>query len=108
MCALGQKRTFAPQKLMSALPPKAGMCGALAHVRFTPNSDTDCVFRHVRFGPKADIAFYSITSLACASSAGATVMPSAFAVLRLITNSYLVDACTGRSDGFSPLRVRST
>src|SRR5262249_16690422 len=26
------------------------------HVRFTPNSDIDCVFRHVRFGPKADIA----------------------------------------------------
>src|SRR5262249_61354381 len=25
------------------------------HVRFTPNSDIDCVFRYVRFGPKADI-----------------------------------------------------
>ena len=34
--------------------------------------------------------------------------PSAFAVLRLITNSYLVGACTGRSAGFSPLRMRST
>src|SRR5262245_48359373 len=63
---------------------------------------------NVRFGPKADIGPYSITSLACASSAGGTVMPSAFAVLRLITNSYLVDACTGRSAGFSPLRIRST
>jgi hypothetical protein len=30
------------------------------------------------------------------------------AVLRLITNSYLVGACTGRSAGFSPLRMRST
>src|SRR6516225_4639460 len=28
-------------------------------------------------------------------------------VLRLITSSYLVGACTGRSAGFSPLRIRS-
>ena len=33
---------------------KADMCGAQDHVRFTPNSDIDCVFRHVRFGPIAD------------------------------------------------------
>jgi hypothetical protein len=51
MSALGQKQTFAmqnvmsalpliatakadfPQKVMSALPPKADMCGARAHVR---------------------------------------------------------------------------
>src|SRR5262245_48602213 len=26
---------------------KADMCSAQAHVRFTPNSDIDCVFRHV-------------------------------------------------------------
>ena len=25
------------------------------HVCFTPDSDIDCVFRHVRFGPKADM-----------------------------------------------------
>jgi hypothetical protein len=36
----GQKQTFAPQKVMSALPTKADMCSA--------NDD-------VRFGPKADI-----------------------------------------------------
>jgi hypothetical protein len=45
---------------------------------------------------------YSITSSARASSAG-TVMPSAFAVLRLITSSNLVGCWTGRSAGFSPL-----
>jgi hypothetical protein len=28
MSALGQKQTFAPQKVMSALPPEADMCGA--------------------------------------------------------------------------------
>jgi hypothetical protein len=30
---LGQKQTFAPQKVMSALPPKADMCGAIRDVR---------------------------------------------------------------------------
>jgi hypothetical protein len=33
MSALGHKQTFAVQKGMSALPPKAEMCGALADVR---------------------------------------------------------------------------
>src|SRR5262249_8577366 len=51
---------------------------------------------------------HSITSSARASSVAGTSMPSAFAVLRLMTNSYLVGACTGRSAGFSPLRMRST
>src|SRR5262249_31078613 len=31
---------------------KADICSAPAHVRFTPNNDLDCVFRHVRFGPR--------------------------------------------------------
>jgi hypothetical protein len=53
------------------------------------------------------IASYSITS-ARASTVGGISRPSAPAVLRLITNSYLVGACTGRSAGFSPLRIRST
>src|SRR5262249_22684484 len=51
---------------------------------------------------------HSITSSARARSVGGTSRPSALAVLRLITSSYLVDACTGRSAGFSPLRIRST
>ena len=93
MSALGQKRTCAAQKVMSALPPKADMCGATKDVRYVP---------------KADIALYSITSLARASTDGGTVRPSALAVFRLITSSYLVGACTGRSAGFSPLRMRST
>ena len=33
MSALGQKQTFAPQKVMSALPPKANMCSATRHGR---------------------------------------------------------------------------
>jgi hypothetical protein len=39
MSALGQKRTFAVQKGMSALPPKADICSALAHVCFGPIAD---------------------------------------------------------------------
>ena len=51
---------------------------------------------------------HSITSSARASSDGGTSRPSALAVLRLMTSSYLVGACTGKSAGFSPLRMRST
>src|SRR5262249_59497244 len=51
---------------------------------------------------------HSITSSARASSVEGTSRPSACAVFRLITSSYLVGACTGRSAGFSPLRMRST
>ena len=39
MSALGQKQTYAVQKAMSALHPKADMCSALAHVRFVPIAD---------------------------------------------------------------------
>jgi hypothetical protein len=51
---------------------------------------------------------HSITSSARARSVGGSVRPSALAVLRLITSSYFVGICTGRSAGFSPLRMRST
>src|SRR5262249_58897597 len=40
---------------------------------------------------------HSITSSARARSVGGTSRPSALAVLRLMTSSYLVGACTGRS-----------
>ena len=39
MSALGQKQTCAAQKIMSALPPKADMCGATRDVRFVPIAD---------------------------------------------------------------------
>ena len=39
MSALGQKRTCAAQYGMSALPPKADMCGATRDVRFVPIAD---------------------------------------------------------------------
>src|SRR5262245_21825116 len=52
-------------------------------------------------------ALHSITSSARASTVGGMSRPRALAVLRLMTVSYLVGACTGRSAGFSPLRMRS-
>src|SRR5262249_14295671 len=53
-------------------------------------------------------AVHSITSSARARTEDGISSPSAFAVLRLMISSYLVDAWTGRSAGLSPLRMRST
>ena len=39
MYALGQKPTYAAQKVMSALPPIADMRGATKDVRFVPKAD---------------------------------------------------------------------
>ena len=57
---------------------------------------------------EADIANYSITASAKEITPGGMVRPSALAVLRLITNSYAVACTTGKSAGFSPLRIRPT
>src|SRR6516164_9694244 len=48
---------------------------------------------------------HSITSSARASSEIGTIRPSALAVFRLMNNSTLVVCWTGRSAGFSPLRI---
>ena len=54
------------------------------------------------------VPYHSITSSARASSVGGTSRPSALAVPRLITSSYLVGAWTGSSAGSAPFRMRST
>src|SRR6516164_879096 len=51
---------------------------------------------------------HSITSSAVSRSDGATVMPSAPAVFKLIDSSNLVGLWTGRSPGLAPLSMRST
>jgi hypothetical protein len=51
---------------------------------------------------------YSITSSAMASTPGGMFKLSVLAVLRLMINSNLVGCRTGRSAGFSPLRIRPT
>src|SRR6478752_1180440 len=50
-------------------------------------------------------AVHSITSSARAKSLLGISNLSAFAVLRLITNSNLADCTTGKSPGFSPFRI---
>src|SRR5262245_30028812 len=81
------------QNFMSALPPKADVCSALANVGY---------------GPKADIVAHSIISSARACIDGGTLRPSAFAVVRLMINSNLVGCSTGRSAGLAPRRILST
>ena len=93
-------RSLARSSVMLTRP-----CGPNSAARHLRPSDAGCS------GPtiiEPDASSYSITSSARASSVGGTSRPSALAVLRLITSSYLVGACTGRSAGFSPLRMRST
>src|SRR5690348_7211035 len=58
-------------------------------------------------GSAVHLICYSMTSSAVASKAGGTLRPSALAVLRLISSSYLLGVCTGRSAALSPLRMRS-
>src|SRR5262245_60648165 len=53
-------------------------------------------------------SYHSITSSARASNVVDTSRPSTLAVFRLIASWYFVGACTGRSAGFSPFRMRST
>src|SRR6516164_4636039 len=98
MSALGQKQTSRRLQPMSALPPKADMGRQDPDVRFVPQAD---ILRCNR-------DWHSITSSARASKDWGTDKSSAFAVVRLIASWYLVGACTGRSAGFSPLRMRST
>jgi hypothetical protein len=79
---------------------------ASAHATAAPPSSV--MTRDHRAAEERDelAADHSITSSAVASSLSGTVRPSAFAVLRLITNSSFVACMTGRSAGFSPLRMR--
>ena len=50
---MSHKQTYAVQNVMSALPPKADMCGATGHVRFVPKADMCSAKVHVRFTPKS-------------------------------------------------------
>ena len=76
MSALGQKQTCAVQKGMSALPPKA---------------DIQCNWPMSAKCQKRTCRDYSITSSTIESSPDGSATPSAFAVLRLMTSSNLID-----------------
>src|SRR5262245_40524457 len=106
---------------------KADMCNATNDVRFTPNSDREseipqkamsalppesghvqCTSLCLLWANSGHALSHSINWSARPISVLGTLRLSVLAVLRLITSSYLVGACTGRSAGFSPLRMRST
>src|SRR5262249_37520927 len=53
MSALGQKQTFTLHQPMSALPLKADICGAIAHVRFGSKADSCSAHAHVCFTPES-------------------------------------------------------
>src|SRR5262249_55119556 len=80
-----------------------GRVGLLRARRERPGCDRTAEKRYELAPPH-----HSITSSASAASLSGTSRPSAFAVLRLITNSNLVGCWTGRSFGFSPRKMRST
>ena len=47
MSALGQKQTCALQQIMSALPPKADMCGASVYVCYGPKADISSAAKRI-------------------------------------------------------------
>src|SRR5262249_32254448 len=114
-----------PSRVTYIRGPKSGTCRT-ASVRFTRESRTIDGPDHVRHGTNNDAgllgprvetvvcsctpapADYSITSSARASSEGDMVRPRVLAVFKFMTSSYLLGACTGRSAGFSPRKIRST
>jgi hypothetical protein len=82
-----------------------------AYARARPKAPADAAHLPLADGSSIPIkisAPHSTTSSARASSIAGTSRPSALAVFRLITSSYLVGCCTGRTAGLSPLRMRST
>src|SRR5215469_6452445 len=93
MFALGHKQTLEHVRVMSALPPKADIAERECHVRFVPKADILRCGRDWR---------YSITSSAATSIDCGTVIPSALAVLRLMTNSSFTACWTGRSVVLAP------
>jgi hypothetical protein len=76
--------------------------------RLRPRRHRPCRRRAAKERDELASPDHSITSSARARTVDGISIPSALAVLRLITSSYLVGACTGKSAGFSPLRMRST
>ena len=73
-----------------------------APVRLHPNAGSIAATHYLTSWPMSDIAPYSITLSARATNVAGTVMPSALAVLRLITSSNLVGCSIGISATLVP------
>jgi len=65
MAALGQKQTYAVQHGMSALLPKADMCGAASDVRFGSKADICAAKKECPLYPRR-----VVTSAVCAGGHG--------------------------------------
>ena len=95
MSASGQTRKSGNAIASSDLPLKAD-------IKQTLRQSEKCHFRtHASQQSKP----YSITSSARPSTDTGRSRKSALAVFRLITSSYLVGVCTGRSAGFAPALI---
>jgi hypothetical protein len=106
-------RSSNSQRLMSALGHSrpSHFVPVLNNVRYASDSD------HSRYESELTLwainglmhrskeSLYSITSSAIESKFSGTSMPSALAVVRLMTRSNLFDCSTGSSAGLAPLRM---
>src|SRR5437870_3402388 len=103
MSQMGSKSVIADVRYTTAFPPpRTDIRRHAYNVRFRAITGREQVQQtNVRQ------CGYSITSSASESRLSEILMPSAFAVLRLITVSNLVGCRTGRSAGFAPLRIRA-
>ena len=82
-------------------------CHQSADVCFTPESGhVQCNSVCPLCANSGHCSSYSITSSAAFSKPNGTARPSVLAVFKLMTKSNLVGCKSGRSAGFSPLRIR--
>jgi hypothetical protein len=90
-------------------PPSGSRFRSTTHVAIAAGSVLQSIKPPRSRAPRHELAaVHSITSSATASRFGGMVRPSALAVLRLMANFNLVACWTGKSPGFSPLRMRPT
>src|SRR5262249_47677877 len=99
-------------RLLARDGSQAGAASSRSHVRFTPKSGQTAELSPCPLCAKSDLTrcsknhVHSITSSAMASNEGGMLTPRDLAVLRLMNSSTFVDCWTGKSAGFSPLRIR--
>ena len=107
MSAFSPKANIGPQSLQVRSGSKADIDRSSRDVRFTPKSGHwRAIFRCPLSANSGHRQTYSITSSARPISVLGMLRPSALAVLRLRIISTFVACCTGRSETFSPLRMR--
>ena len=88
---------------------KADVRTAKSHVRsYSETGHVQCKRSCPLSAKSGHSDIHSISASAPCCMPNGTSRPSDFAVLRLMIRSNLVGACTGRSSGLAPLRMRST